>query len=227
MMKDLRLGFQFMRYANKMQTIIVLSIVEILCGFYLMNPSIHILNIFSGYLLIGGPYLFAGSYQKVNMSNLVLSSPKRRRMEVQILTLLNVASVVIGFSLFSIALLIEFWLNGSSSYYIGLHSTAFYYVGFDYMVLGVIYIMFFIRTALSYKYSILSIVMAIIEFLAILLSCITIPDSTMKSIPVSLGVGIAAVCIIIGSFAFFSLSKRLYRIPMDKHTVKSTLQEIK
>ncbi len=216
MMKDLKLGFAFMRYAPK-KGIGSLAILFILLGFLNMDSVKHMLYIIGGYFLTLGPYMLVGMFQTVNMSNLVLSSPKKRKMEVQVYTLINVVSVLIGFVLFSIILLIELWLNRCSPYYIG----------FVYTALAITYIIHLISAALSYKHSILSSVITVIGLAAIIITCIQIPDHIQRSIHASLGISFAIVGIVIGSFAFLGITKLIYKTPMSKYTVKSMLQEMK
>lgn len=216
MINDLKFVIKCMKFAHNKKMYIALYILFILLGAlnFILNDRFN--YIVGGYMLFIAPSLLGQMFQTVNMSNLVMCSPKKKVMGIRGLTALNSACAVVGFVTFTIAIIVVYSLNRCSSEDIG----------YVYMITGIMELLILIYMAFSYKFYIMSSVIFFVAFLGIYVgnSIFTNTSSIITSIPGYLGIVIAVGCIIIGCLAFYGITKLFYKYPMDKRAVSSTLK---
>ncbi|MDD5934605.1 MAG: hypothetical protein PUC65_03415 [Clostridiales bacterium] len=216
MIKDLKFAFKCMKYAYNKKMICGMSLAFIVLGGIQFCSGRPLNYIVGGYMLFAAPCLLCQMYQVTNMSKLVASSPKKRTMQIRILTLLNLLAVLLGFILFSFGMYIVYRKNQCP-----VES-----IGYIYIIQGVMDIIMLIYMAFSYKHYIISSIIFFCAFMAAFAGSIGIAggDLSKFNISVPVGVGIAFVCILIGSFAFYYVSKLVYKAPMDKYAIATQLR---
>lgn len=217
MMKDLKLGIQCMRYGHSRRMLFALAIFMMIFGALsiITNVDMRLMTyVIGGYLMTVAPCMSVSIYQTINMSKFALSSPKQKRMVVQITTMLIGISLLIGFILFTIVMLIL----------IANNRCIVEEIGYIYIVLGILDVIIIIYIAFSYKYFFLSTVVFVIGYVTIYVICSSVMDSFKNSISISSGMSIALVCIMVSSFIYLGISKLTYKTPMDKYAVGSLLR---
>lgn len=216
MIKDLKFALKCMKYAHNRKMLSGMFVFFIFLGIMNFSMGREYNYITGGFMLVVAPSLLCQLYQTVNMSNLVVSSPKKKWMETRVLTLLNCICVLIGFIFFSIAISVVYLLGKCPAEGIG----------FLFAVQGILDIIMLVYMAFSYKHYVISTIGFVVSFFAFFIGCMAVQSipSVVTSISITAGIGIAAVCIIVGCLLFLGVSNLVYKHPMDKRAMQSTLK---
>ncbi len=216
MMKDLKLGIRCIKYGHNKRILFALAIFMIIFGALciITNEDMSLMTyVMGGFMMTIAPCMSEQIYQTINMSKFALSSTKQKRMGVQITTVLMGLSLLIGFILFTIVMLIL----------IGNNRCIVSEIGCIYMVIGILDVYLIIYMALFYKYFFVSTVVYVIGYVIIYLICGMVIYRYKNSISIPFGISFALVCIVISSFINFGISKLTYKKPMDKYAIGSSL----
>lgn len=216
MIKDLKFAFKCMKFAYNRKMLCGMSLVFLLLGMLQFSIGRPMNYIVGGIMLVIAPCLYCQMYQMVSMANLVASSPKKQKMQIRILSLMNLLASFLGFLLFSLGMYIEYRKNQCP-----IES-----IGYIFIVQGVMVVIVLIYIAVSYKHYIISSILFAVAFMGVFGASTGIAGEGLDkfNISVPVGVGIAFVCIVIGGFAFYCVSKLVYKAPMDKYAMQTQLR---
>lgn len=99
-MKDLKLGFQFLKYAYGRKGAIACAVVAFLVAFLMCIASmLTVINLPGGYFFLLAAFIPCQSFVSLYASDLVMASPDRKRLEISVYSMMLFAGSVFSYLL--------------------------------------------------------------------------------------------------------------------------------
>lgn len=218
MINDIKLGFKIMRYGHGLVLNIILGALFLIMGIFVIILSM------SGYLInwSGGCFAIAAAMIPIqiiftmNTSNMVLSSPVRKKMQTVVPTVMTCISALVMYLAVDLLLLIMVYIN-----------TDRISVACSFVVLMIAFTVFFmIYIPICYKYMVAAVIIGIIIWTCIVnLSLIMLMPKVNTFSFFNKGISsfllISALglpSIVAGGFLQYLLSLLFYKAPVSKYS---------
>lgn len=216
MINDIKLGFKIMRYGHGLVLNIILGALFLVMGIFVIILSM------SGYLInwSGGCFAIAAAMIPIqiiftmNTSNMVLSSPVRKKMQTVVPTVMTCISALVMYLAVDLLLLIMVYINPDRIS-----------VACSFVVLMIAFTVFFmIYIPICYKYMVAAVILGIIVWACAVNLILIMPNVNTfsffnKGISSFLLISVLGLpAIAISGFLQYLLSLLFYKAPVSKYS---------
>lgn len=216
MINDIKLGIKIMRYGHGLVLNIILGVWFLVIGIavIILSMSGHYINWSGGCFAIAAALMPMQIIFSLNTSNMVLSSPVRKKMQTVVPTTITCISTLVMYIVVDLLFLIMVYINPDR---ISMACSL--------VALQIVFAVFFmIYIPICYKYMVAAIIIGIIIWVCVINSIMLIPDVNTLSFfnkGISSFLIISALglpSIVAGGFLQYLLSLLFYKAPVSKYS---------
>ncbi|MDE6749350.1 MAG: hypothetical protein K2K21_09885 [Lachnospiraceae bacterium] len=216
MINDIKLGIKIMRYGHGLVLNIILGVWFLVIGIavIILSMSGRYINWSGGCFAIAAALMPIQIIFSLNASNMVLSSPVRKKMQTVVPTTITCISTLVMYIVVDLLLLIMICINPDRIP-----------VACSLVTLQIVFAVFFmIYIPICYKYMVAAIIIGIIIWVCVINSIMLIPDINTLSFfnkGISSFLMISALglpSIVVGGFLQYLLSLLFYKAPVSKYS---------
>ncbi len=219
MINNWKLGLKSLEYAYGITSNFILMIIFGLMGlvFYIIGPGIH--NTFmGGYMLMCTAILPTQMVYSLSMSNIVQSSPMKKKMQTTIPAAFTCGNLMIMYLINAVIRGIMVWA----------HPETALAAGKEVLLLALVIMMMSVYLALAFKYFMVSIIMFIAVYFSIFrgMNAIVLDwfESGAAVYMAMIILGLAFVAV--GGIAQYLCSLLVYKVPMSKMAQASLIKNL-